>query len=146
MSQSSTERETNGMRDLSRLILATGAGAILALSGCKSDQSNTTAQSAAPSGPSDKTITRIVKHDLADDPACKYPYVDVETLNGVVQLGGSVVAEQQKRRAGEIAQSVTGVKQVENNIIVQPPVGRLEPTGSLNSGSNMNQTGKQAAP
>lgn len=134
------------MRDFSKLILVGGVSAILALTGCKSNQSNTTAQSAPPKGPSDKAITRMVRRDLAQDPVCKYPYVDVQTFNGVVALSGFALADRQKQRAAEIAQNVHGVKQVENNITVQPPGNRLEPTGSVNSRNNMNQTGKQATP
>lgn len=45
--------------------------------------------------------------------------VKVETMQGVVQLSGFVKSQQVKTRAGEIARSATGVKQVRNDLIIQ---------------------------
>jgi hyperosmotically inducible protein len=43
----------------------------------------------------------------------------VVTFKGMVQLSGFVNNKDQKNRAGELAKSVEGVKEVENNITVK---------------------------
>ena len=68
----------------------------------------------------DHHVTASVKHDLAAEPVFKFGDVDVKTFDGAVQLSGFVTSEEQKRRAGEIAQRVPGVTQVMNNISLKP--------------------------
>lgn len=46
--------------------------------------------------------------------------VNVETTDGVVLLTGHVKDEQQKAKAGEIAQSAKGVKSVDNQLVIKP--------------------------
>lgn len=77
----------------------------------------------------DKTITSTVKHDLNRDPLYKFNGVDVATFAGVVQLSGFVDTNEQKQRAGDIAQHAEGVERVENNITLKPTGGNLQPTG-----------------
>lgn len=113
------------MRDLSKLILAAGVSAVLALTGCNTSQPVTAAQQQVPKQPDDKTITKMIERGLGRDPVFKFPDVDVQTHNGVVQLNGFVLADVQKRRAGEIAQNVYGVVQVQNNLT---PRANLQPT------------------
>jgi osmotically-inducible protein OsmY len=45
--------------------------------------------------------------------------MSVKTVQGVVQLSGLAKSEQDRSRAGQIAQSVAGVKQVQNDIRVR---------------------------
>ena len=45
--------------------------------------------------------------------------VSASTFEGTVTLTGGVKTEDQKRAAEQITKSVTGVKKVNNNIIVQ---------------------------
>ena len=45
--------------------------------------------------------------------------VDVETVQNVVHSTGLVEPQQKKVRAGQIVRSVSGVKEVRNNIIVR---------------------------
>ena len=45
--------------------------------------------------------------------------VDVDTINGIVQLNGTVDNERTKQRATELAQQVEGVRRVVNNLKVQ---------------------------
>jgi hyperosmotically inducible periplasmic protein len=88
----------------------------------------------------DKTISCSVKNKLSSAPVYKFSGVDVKTYNGVVQLSGFVAAQDQKQRAGEIAQSVDGVSKVENQITVQAPPNM--PTGRDNQSApagNQNQ-------
>ncbi len=64
----------------------------------------------------DSTITAKVKSALIDDPDTKAGDIKVETRGGVVQLSGFVANEAQKTAAAKVAQSVSGVKAVENGL------------------------------
>lgn len=77
----------------------------------------------------DRMVSSRVKGALNDSPVYKFPNVDVSSFNGTVQLNGFVDSERQKKDAGQIASQVEGVKQLVNNITVQPspattPTGR----------------------
>jgi hyperosmotically inducible protein len=74
----------------------------------------------------DSRITADVQKDLKFEPVYKFSDVDVKTFNGVVQLSGFVTTDEQKRRAGEIAQQAPGVSQVVNSITLKP---QITPTG-----------------
>ena len=67
----------------------------------------------------DATITTKVKAAMFDDPALKVMQIGVETMQNVVQLSGFVDSEQTKARAGERARSVTGVREVKNDLVVR---------------------------
>ena len=109
---------------------------MLALTGCEMLQHhNENSERTAGRTLDDKTITETVKHDLNREPVYKFSDVDVKTFNGVVQLSGFVTTDDQKRRAGEIAQGVEGVAQVENNITLKP-YGNLQPTSRPNEMNN----------
>jgi osmotically-inducible protein OsmY len=45
--------------------------------------------------------------------------IGVETMQNVVQLSGFVDSAQTKARAGELAGSVTGVREVKNDLVVR---------------------------
>ena len=66
----------------------------------------------------DSAITTKVKADLAADKIVSALKVHVETVHGVVRLSGFVETDVQKRRAGEIARSVDGVRSVENALVI----------------------------
>ncbi len=53
-------------------------------------------------------------------PVYKLNSVEVKAYRGVIQLSGFVDNRDQRRKAGEIAQSVEGVRDVENNITLKP--------------------------
>ena len=76
----------------------------------------------------DSRITSQVKQKLADEPVYKFNDVDVKTFAGVVQLSGFVNTDQQRGRAGELAQQVPGVTNVVNSLTIKPqlpaPTGR----------------------
>ena len=121
------------MRNLKKLARITGASAIMAtavLTGCQSDRhSDRTAGRAL----DDKIITESVEEKLQREPVYKFSDVDVKTFAGVVQLSGFVRTEEQKRRAGEIAQQIEGVNRVVNNITLKETRGTgLQPTGRTN--------------
>ena len=70
----------------------------------------------------DKAINAKVKSKLYADPVVKGTQVNVNTFKGIVQLSGFVDSQEQKDRAGEIAQQVSGVQGVRNDLVV--PTGR----------------------
>ena len=67
----------------------------------------------------DATITGSVKAKLIEDEITKAHQINVDTRSGVVQLGGFVDSAAAKNRAGEIARSVGGVKDVQNELEIK---------------------------
>jgi len=64
--------------------------------------------------------TASVKAKLTADRLANLTWVDVDANNGVVYLTGNAATAAQKQRATEIAMRANGVKQVVNNIVVNP--------------------------
>jgi len=64
----------------------------------------------------DHAISMHVKNALSNDAEYKYEGVNVDTFKGTVQLSGFVDKHAQKTRANDIAKSIQGVRDVENNI------------------------------
>lgn len=73
---------------------------------------------------SDDQIYDMVRRKLADDVLVKGAGLEVEVKEGVVTLKGKVEYEQQKQKAEKLAHKVSGVKQVDNQLIV---VGKGNP-------------------
>lgn len=67
----------------------------------------------------DRAITAKVKTGLLDDPVTDGLSINVDTFKGEVSLNGFVGSAEEKRRAGEIARSVDGVRTVNNNLEVK---------------------------
>lgn len=67
----------------------------------------------------DTTITTRVKARMAEDPAVSAMRIQVETLNGTVQLAGFAATQAEKDKAGALARGVPDVRDVRNNIIVR---------------------------
>jgi len=67
----------------------------------------------------DSVISNTVRAKLIDDPDLNIFQVDVTTLKGEVQISGFVESEADKERAGEVARSVDGVREVHNNLVVR---------------------------
>ncbi len=67
----------------------------------------------------DTAITTKVKSKLLLSKDTSGTAISVETFKGIVQLSGFVKSEQERKRAGEIANTVTGVKRVENKISIR---------------------------
>lgn len=75
----------------------------------------------------DKDITKRVESSLKDEPAYKFTSVDVNTFAGIVQLSGFVNTQAQRERAQQLAENVSGVREVVNGITIKPvaqPTGR----------------------
>lgn len=67
----------------------------------------------------DTAITSKVKSKLLRDDDVSGLSVEVETYRGTVQLSGFVNSADERRRAEELAEEVTGVKNVRNDIRVK---------------------------
>ena len=67
----------------------------------------------------DAVITSKVKSALLGDSGLKSFDIGVETYKDVVQLSGFVNSGQIKARAGEVAAGVSGVRGVQNNLVVK---------------------------
>ena len=87
-------------------------------SGCAVTQGRETAGSYA----KDKDIAANIKTKLYADPTTKGTEIEVQSLNGEVQLSGVVDSQAAKDRAGQIASAVPGVIAVHNNLLL--PTGR----------------------
>ncbi|MBI1997009.1 MAG: BON domain-containing protein [Deltaproteobacteria bacterium] len=86
----------------------------LNLSGCTAITGETLGQNI-----DDTTITTTVKGKLALEKASSLARVGVDTVRGVVHLTGVVESAATRERAGEVARSVGGVRDVVNNLQVQ---------------------------
>ena len=64
----------------------------------------------------DAAITGSVKTALIAEPNLKALQIDVDTVNGVVTLTGQVDNSDQKSRAIQVAQGVSGVASVKDNL------------------------------
>jgi osmotically-inducible protein OsmY len=73
---------------------------------------------------SDDQIYDLVRRKLADDIVVKGGALEVEVKDGVVTLKGKVEYDQQKVKAEKITRKVSGVKQVDNQLVV---VGKGNP-------------------
>jgi osmotically-inducible protein OsmY len=67
---------------------------------------------------SDAVITTKAKTALFRDAHTSGFQINVNTFRGVVQLSGFVDTPDQKRRAGELAERIEGVRTVHNDLIV----------------------------
>ena len=67
----------------------------------------------------DSVITTKVKSLIAADDFLKSFEISVETYKGIVQLSGFVDSQKAITKAGQIARSVKGVRDVKNNLIVK---------------------------
>jgi hyperosmotically inducible protein len=69
----------------------------------------------------DAAVTARVKTALINEPGIKATAINVETYRGVVQLGGFVDTAASKEQATKVAKSITGVKEVRNDLRVSSP-------------------------
>jgi hyperosmotically inducible protein len=105
-------------KNLRQFLLAVCVSAIVAttgLTGCKSDHDRTAGRAW-----DDRKVARAVKKTLSNDPTYKYPDVRVQVFAGIAQLSGFVDNPDQKAKAGELAQRVEGVHQVQNALALKP--------------------------
>jgi osmotically-inducible protein OsmY len=96
-----------------------GVLAVAAVGGC----AVTSGQSSVGDYVDDSTITTRVKARYAQDPAVAATRINVETLQGTVQLSGFATSADEKAKAVELARTVPGVKAVRDSIVVRAPQG-----------------------
>ncbi len=68
----------------------------------------------------DSMITTKVKGKLIGDKQTRKDNIEIETVNGVVNLTGSSTSKANASRAVSLAKQVAGVKSVKNNITIDP--------------------------
>jgi len=68
----------------------------------------------------DERIKEDVNDRLSDDPMLDASDVEVSVATGEVTLNGLVTSRQDKRRAEDLAEAVSGVNNVQNNLRVKP--------------------------
>src|SRR5918999_876337 len=69
---------------------------------------------------SDTSLTQIVRAALESASSLDARKIDVENRNGNVSLHGTVQSDEQREKAGRIVASVGGVRNVVNNLNVDP--------------------------
>lgn len=86
---------------------------LLTLTGCQAMTGNTAGENV-----DDAAITARVKTALTADKVTNLTRVDVDTHNAVVSLNGVVESPTQKARAEDLARRISGVKAVNNHLLV----------------------------
>jgi osmotically-inducible protein OsmY len=100
------------MNKLTRISVLVGAVALTALTGCASTRSHEgTGQYV-----DDTAITTKVKAAIFNDPSLKSMEINVETFKGRVQLSGFVRSQANINEAVAVAQAVSGVVSVGNDM------------------------------
>jgi len=64
----------------------------------------------------DQRIREEISERLADDPSVDASDISVDVQKGAVTLTGTVTSREQKRRAGDVADCISGVKDVTNDL------------------------------
>lgn len=100
---------------LAALTLALTGALSMTMTGC----AVTDGQSSVGEFVDDAGITTRVKARFAEDKTVSAMRINVETLNGEVQLSGYAATAEEKARAAELARGVKNVKSVRNNIVVR---------------------------
>jgi len=108
--------------------LLVGLALVAGLAGCTAMTGETAGQNV-----NDSAITAKIKSKMGADKASTLTSVDVDTVRGTVYLTGTVADSTAKQRATEIAQSVTGVNRVVNNLETRTSAGDVPraPTGDV---------------
>lgn len=107
---------TSQLLRITALSIALGVG--VAAAGC----SATPTRASAGEVIDDTWITTKVKAAFVEDKTVSALNIQVETFRGTVQLSGFANSAAEIQRAGEIARSIRGVKDVKNDIRLKPSV------------------------
>jgi hyperosmotically inducible protein len=102
------------MRSLTNALAVLGI-MVLALTGCQSMTGETAGENI-----DDTSITTAVKAKLAAEKPATLTQVGVETNLRTVHLTGVVTSDALRQRAGDLASSVKGVREVKNDLQVRP--------------------------
>jgi osmotically-inducible protein OsmY len=86
---------------------------------------------------SDERIREELCDAMTDDDSLDASEISIQVQKGEVTLTGSVSSRDQKRRAEDLAEAVSGVRDVTNNI-------RVAREGSEQQGAQLHQTSSQS--
>lgn len=103
---------------MKQLLNRRGAGMavlLITLAGC----AGTRTQDSTGEYIDDASITTKVKSEMIADEHVSAAHIDVKTIRGVVYLTGSADTRAEANKATEIANGVSGVKSVENDIQIK---------------------------
>ena len=115
-------------------VLALGVALALPLATSVSAQQSTT--QTAEQYTDDSAITAKVKANIVKEQLLKGFEISVATTQGAVQLSGTVSTTAQKSQATKIASNTTGVKSVQNNILVDPQMYQNQMSKNPTSGTS----------
>ena len=103
------------MNSFSRVSVLFAAIALTALAGCASSQKHESTGQYL----DDTSITTRVKTAIFNEPTLKSAEINVETFKGRVQLSGFVTSRANADRAVSVAQGVSGVASVGNDMRIK---------------------------
>lgn len=109
---------------LRKLIAAIALGSSTALLGLSAQAADERPQQSVGEYASDAGVTTKVKAAIVGDSALSALDISVETNNGVVTLAGVVASGSQAEHAAALTREVEGVRQVRNEIKVDPARGK----------------------
>lgn len=95
---------------------------------------------------SDERIYEDVCEYLTEDPMIDATNIEVEVRDGEITLSGMVNSRQEKRRAAEIIEDISGVKDVHNNIRVSSGEATSVQQSEQGLGTQAGQQAGQAQP
>ncbi len=104
------------MKHARALAFAVLTGLTLVSTGCAVIRGQETAGSYV----DDSATTAAIKAKFVEDKVVSAGSINVETLNGVVQLSGFARSASEKAQAEQIARNSRNVRSVRNDIIVRP--------------------------
>jgi osmotically-inducible protein OsmY len=113
---SSPQHEGIPMKHARALAFAALTGLTLVSTGCAVIRGQETAGSYV----DDTATTAAIKAKFVEDKIVSAGSINVETLNGVVQLSGFARTAAEKSKAEQIARNSRNVRSVRNDIIVRP--------------------------
>lgn len=91
---------------------------------------------------SDDRIREDASDRLQDDPEVDASDITVQVLDAEVTLTGTVNSRDQKRRAEDCVERVSGVREVSNHLRINRPGGQQAPSGAQSDDSLFEVTGK----
>lgn len=94
---------------------------------------------------SDERIRDDVNDRLTDDSWLDASQISVEVSNGEVTLNGTVKSRDDKRRAEDVAEAVSGIKHVQNNLRVQQAGAQQGSSQTTMGGSSQQGKGNQTS-
>lgn len=74
----------------------------------------------------DTDIAQLTRHRIVNSAAIESENINVTCIDGKVELAGDVTSWSEKQEAGLLASEVRGVRDVENNLVVNWKVGRAD--------------------